>query len=98
MDNVSAKAFFYAITSSQKREAWRLLVGLKIPLVGQAEAKALCHRFATVDNVFAASVERLMEADAVNETAARSLVQWHSDSLNRKLVKRLFKAGLNFKS
>ena len=53
--------------------------------------------FTSVDNVFAASVERLMQADGVSEAVARSVVQWHSDSVNRRLVKRLFKAGLNFK-
>jgi NAD-dependent DNA ligase len=96
-DQDSAKEFFDAITASQKREAWRLLFGLSIPLVGEAEAKSLCQKFASVDNVFAASVERLRQAEGVNEAVARSIVQWHSDSVNRRLVKRLFKAGLNFK-
>lgn len=97
MDENTAQTFFDALTTSQKREAWRVLSGLDIPHVGEAEAKSLCRHFGTVDNVFAASVERLKRAEGVSEVAARNLVQWHSDSVNRKLVKRLFKAGVNFK-
>ncbi len=98
MDKDSAQKFFDALTASQKRAAWRTLYGLDIPQVGPDEAKSLCRHFASVDNVFAASVERLMKAEGVSEAAARSLVHWHSDGVNRRLVKRLFKAGVNFKS
>lgn len=96
-DKDSAQNFFDALTASQKREAWRLLFGLSIPLLGTEEAKSLCEHFKSVDNIFAASVERLMQAN-VSEAAARSIVQWQSDGVNRRLVKRLFKAGLNFKA
>jgi NAD-dependent DNA ligase len=98
MDKGSAQKTFDAITASQKREAWRLLFGLSIPHVGPPEAQSLCRQFASVDNVFAASAERLMKAEGVSEATARSIVHWHSDSVNRKLVRRLFKAGVNFKA
>jgi len=94
----SAQKFFDAITASQKRDAWRLLFGLGIPRVGADEAKSLCGHFASVDNVFAASADRLMKAEGVGEDAARGIIHWHSDSVNRRLVRRLFKAGVNFKS
>ena len=97
-DKLFAQKFFDALTASQKRAAWRTLYGLDIPPVGPDEAKSLCRHFASVDNVFAASVERLMKAEGVSEAVARSLVHWHSDGVNRRLVKRLFKAGVNFKS
>ena len=97
MDKDSAQKFFEALTFSQKRDAWRMLYGLDIPLVGPDDAKALCRHFKSVDNVFAASAERLARA-GVAEAVARSIVHWHSDSVNRKLVKRLFKAGINFKA
>lgn len=98
MDKNSAQKFLDAITGSLKRDAWRLLFGLGIPLVGAAEAQALGKGFPTVDAVFAAGVPRLMKDGGVNEAVAKSIVHWHSDSVNRKLVRRLFKAGLNFKS
>ncbi|MFO1489009.1 MAG: helix-hairpin-helix domain-containing protein [Verrucomicrobiota bacterium] len=98
MDSSSAQKFFDAITASQKRDAWRLLFGLAIPTVTPAAAQSLCAWFKSVDNVFAASAERLRQAEGVSESTARAVVQWHSDGVNRKLVRRLFKAGVNFKA
>lgn len=94
----SAQRFFDAITASMKRDAWRLLFGLRIPHVGAAEAQALGKGFPTVDAIFAAGVPRLIKDAGVSDAVAHSLVHWHSDSVNRKLVKRLEKSGLNFKS
>jgi DNA ligase (NAD+) len=98
MDRDSAQKFFDAITASRKREAWRALFGLGIPQVRAEEAKSLCRHFASVDNVFAAGAERLMEADGISEVIARSIMRWHGDPVNRKLAARLYKAGVNFKS
>lgn len=98
MTEASAQMFFDAITASLKRDGWRLLVGLNIPSVGVAEALALARGFSTVDAVFAAGAPRLVKEGGVSETVARSLVQWFSDGVNRRLVKRLEKFGLNFKS
>ncbi len=98
MDQESARKFFDALTASLKREGWRLLFGLNIPLVGAAEALALGRGFPTVDAVFAAGVPRLMQDAGVSEAVAQSVVRWHSDAVNRKLVRRLQKAGLNFRS
>lgn len=98
LDKDAAPKFFAAVTASTKRDAWRLLFGLKIPLVGMAEAQALGRGFPTVDAVFAAGGPRLMKDGGVSEAVAQSIVRWHSDSVNRRLVKRLEKLGLNFKS
>jgi DNA ligase (NAD+) len=61
-------------------------------------AKALGRGFATLDDVFAASVDQLTECEDIGEIIAQSVVQWHSDPRNRKLIERLRKAELNFKS
>jgi DNA ligase (NAD+) len=98
MNQASALLFFDALKASLKRDAWRLLVGLGIPRIGAPEAKSLCRHFGSVDNVFAAGAPRLTQAEGVGAEAARSLAQWHSDPWNRRLLKRLFKAGLNFKA
>ena len=98
VDKNSAKNFVDAIAASRRHEAWRLLFGLDIPCVSVAEAQSFCRHFGSVDNVFAAGVERLRQAEGVSAEAARSLHHWHSDSVNRRLVRRLFKAGLNFKA
>lgn len=98
MDRATAKSFVDAIAASRKREGWRLLFGLDIPHLTADQAKSLCRQFSLVDNVFAASVERLINNGRVDVETARSIVHWHGDGVNRKLVKRLFKAGLNFKA
>jgi DNA ligase (NAD+) len=92
-----AKQVFDAITASMKREAWRVLYGLGIPNIGAAEAQMLCKHFSTLDALFAAGRERLAKLDGVTEAAARSLTHWYGDPVNRKLVRRLEKIGVNFK-
>jgi DNA ligase (NAD+) len=98
LDKGSSQKFFDAITASLKRDAWRLLYGLGIPTIGVEEAVALGKGFPSVDAVFAAGAPRLMQEAGVSATVAENIVRWYGDSVNRKLVKRLEKAGLNFKS
>jgi DNA ligase (NAD+) len=98
MDKDSAQKFFDAITASMKREAWRVLYGLGIPEIGATEAQQLCQHFNTLDALFATGRERLMKLAGVTEAMARSLTHWQGDPVNRKLLRRLEKAGVNFKS
>jgi len=97
MDIISAQKLFDAITASLKREAWRVLFGLGIPHVGVAEAQWLCRHFTALDALFAAGRERLANLEGVTESAAFSLAHWFGDPVNRKVVRRLEKAGVNFK-
>jgi len=97
-DKASAQKFFDAITASMKREAWRVLFGLSIPNIGAAEAQLFCQHFPTLDALFATGRERLMKREGVTEVMALSLTHWHGDPVNRKLLRRLEKAGVNFKS
>ena len=97
MSKESAQKFFDAITASKKRGAWRVLFGLGIPNIGAAEAQMLCKHFATLDGLFATGRERLSKLEGVTEVVARSVTHWYGDPVNRKLVKRLEKAGVNFK-
>jgi DNA ligase (NAD+) len=98
MDKDSAQKFFDAITASMKREAWRVLFGLGIPNISAAEAQLLCQHFATLDDLFATGPERLLKLAGVTEIMARSLSHWSGDPVNRKLVRHLERAGVNFKS
>ncbi|HEX5219152.1 MAG TPA: helix-hairpin-helix domain-containing protein [Verrucomicrobiae bacterium] len=91
-----AQQIFDSITASMKREAWRVLFGLGIPNLGAAQAQALCKHFASLDALFAVGRERLAKLDGVTDVMARSLTHWYGDSVNRKLVKRLMKLGVNF--
>ena len=98
MGEKSAKNFVDAIAASKARDAWRVLYGLGILHVGAGVAKSLARHFPTLDHIFDASADRLMEAEDIGEVIASSIVQWWDDPVNRKLVERLRKAGLNFKS
>jgi len=98
MGEKSARNFLDGVQDSKKRDLWRVLYGLGILHVGAGVAKALGRCFATLDEIFAASVDQLTDCEDVGEVIAQSIVQWHGDESNRKLLERLRKAGLNFKS
>lgn len=98
LDQDSAQKFFDAITASMKREAGRALFGLGIPNIEADEAQLLCQHFATLDALLATGRERLMKLEGVTEIMARSLTHWSGDPVNRKLIRRLEKAGVNFKT
>jgi len=91
-----AQQLFDAITASLKREAWRVLFGLGIPNLGATEAQALCKHFKSLDALFATGRERLARIEGVTEATAGRLTHWYGDPVNRKLVRRLEKAGVNF--
>jgi len=94
----SARNFIDGVQASRTRDMWRVLYGLGILHVGAGVAKALGRSFAILDDVFASSVDQLTACEDVGEVIANSVVQWHGDDRNRKLIERLRKAGVNFKS
>jgi DNA ligase (NAD+) len=98
MGEKSARNFLDGVEASKQRDMWRVLFGLGILHVGSGVAKALGCGFASLDDVFAASVDQLTECEDIGEVIAQSVVQWHGDARNRKLLERLRQAGLNFKS
>jgi DNA ligase (NAD+) len=98
MGEKSAQNFLDGVTASKSRDMWRVLYGLGILHVGAGVAKALGRCFETLDDLFAAGPEQLTDCEDVGEVIARSIVQWHGDHRNRKLLERLGKVGMNFKS
>jgi DNA ligase (NAD+) len=98
MGKKSAQNFLDGVAASKSRDGWRVLYGLGILHVGTGASKSLCKYFPTLDDIFSASAEQLMEAEDIGEVIARSLMQWFEEPRNRNLVERLRKAGLNFKS
>jgi len=98
MGQKSAQNFLDGVSASKKRDLWRVLYGLGILHVGAGVAKALGRCFTSLDDVFAAGVEKLTGCEDVGEVIAASVVQWHGDRRNRKLIERLRHAGMNFAS
>lgn len=97
MDETKTRALWDAIAASKQREAWRVLCGLGIPNIGEAEAQKLCEHFTSLEDLFKMGCERLAKLDEVTEVMAHSLTHWYGDPVNRKLVRRLAKAGVNFR-
>jgi len=98
MAEKSAQNFLDGVTTSKSRDMWRVLYGLGILHVGAGVAKALGKCFSTLEDLLAASVDQLTACEDVGEVIANSIVQWHGDSRNRKLIERLRKAGVNLNS
>jgi NAD-dependent DNA ligase len=71
---------------------------VSIPLVDADTAKVMCRQFAALDDILPAGPERLMKQAGVTEAVARSIAHWYADSVNRRLLRRLQKAGVNFKT
>jgi len=98
LDAQSAKNILKAIAASKQRDLWRVLYGLRILHISADAAQSLGRRFPTLHHVLEASAGQLREAEDVGEEIAQSIVHWYGDSRNRDLIKRLEKAGVNFKS
>ncbi len=98
MAEKSAQNFIDGLEASKQRDLWRLIFGLGILHVGAGVAKALCRRYATMDELMDASEEELVAIDDVGEVIAKSVHFWFGDSQNRALIEVLRKAGLNFES
>jgi DNA ligase (NAD+) len=96
MDAARARELWNAIDASRKREAWRVLVGLGISGIGKIEAQIFCAHFKSLEDLFGVGRERLARLDDVTETMARNLTRWYSDPVNRRVVRRLERAGVNF--
>lgn len=97
-DAASAKSFLAAIAASKQRDLWRVLYGLRILHVSADAAQSLGRQFPTLHHVLGASAGQLMEAENIGEDIAQSILYWQGDRQNRNLIKRLDKAGVNFKS
>ena len=98
MAEKSAQNFIDGLEACKQRDLWRLVFGLGILHVGSGVAKALCLRFANLDELMDASEEELVAIDDVGEVIAKSVHFWFGDSQNRALIEVLRKAGLNFES
>ena len=98
MGEKSAQNFLDGVATSKQRDLWRLLHGLGIPEVGVGGAKALARCFASLEELMDAQASRLTAIRDIGEVTAAGIVNWFGDSDNRRLVERLGKAGLNFRS
>lgn len=98
MGEKSARNFIQAVEASKQRDMWRVLYGLGILHVGSGVAKTLAKHYPTLDDLFAATADELTKVEDVGAVIAKSIVEWWSQDRNRRLIEKLRKAGINFKS
>src|SRR5207248_5595309 len=74
----------------------RVLFGLNIPDVGWVTAQNLARHFGSVDRLFEAAQEDLVECEGIGPERAEAIAEWFRDDDNRRLVDELRSLGLQF--
>jgi DNA ligase (NAD+) len=97
-DRERARRVLDGILASKGRELWRLVYALDVGEVNSVTARTLARAFPRLDDLFGASLPCLLALEGVGEVAAVNLHRWHGDPVNRALIERLRRAGVNFDS
>jgi len=84
-----------AIDVSRGRPLQRLLIGLGIRHLGQVGSLALARAFGNLDGILAADEPALAAVDGVGPIIAASVTKWFASDVNRGVVDRLRRAGVN---
>lgn len=86
-----------SIEESKKRPFEKVLFALGIRFVGAGAAQKLARHFKNIDNLINASAEEIEEVHEIGPSISTSVKKFFSTSDNLEIVKRLKKAGLQFK-
>ncbi len=97
MAEKSAQNLIDEITASKKNSLARLIYAIGMPFVGERTAQLLAEHFGSMDKLAAASAEKLMEVGEVGPKVAEGVLEFFSESANRKLIEHLRAAGVNMK-
>jgi len=94
MGEKSAENILAAIERSKDRELARLIFALGIRHVGAEMAEILAGEFPGLDDLAAASQERLTGIGAVGPKIAESVTAFFAQEANRDIIRRLREAGV----
>jgi DNA ligase (NAD+) len=97
MAEKSAQNLLDEIAASKKNGLARLIYALGIRMVGERTAQLLAEHFGSMDKLAEASEEELTGVTEVGPKVAEGIVEFFSESANRKLIERLRAAGLNMR-
>jgi DNA ligase (NAD+) len=97
MAEKSAQNLVDEIALSKSNSLARLIYAIGIPFVGERTAQLLAEHFGSMDKLATASAEKLMEVGEVGPKVAEGVLEFFSESANRKLIERLRAAGVNMK-
>ncbi|HEX3841645.1 MAG TPA: NAD-dependent DNA ligase LigA [Acidimicrobiales bacterium] len=92
---VSIANLLGAIATSRSRPLHRLLIGLGIRHLGQVGSLALARGFGSMEGILAADEAALAAVDGVGPIIAAAVTRWFASDVNRGVVDRLQKAGVN---
>jgi len=94
MAQKSAQNLVQEVQSSKKNPLSRLIFALGMRFVGERTGQLLAEHFSTLEELGAAKQEELEQVPEVGPKVAESIVEFFSESANRKLVKKLRDAGV----
>lgn len=94
----SVENILAGIEASKQVPFERVLFAMGIRYVGETVAKKLAKHFKNIDNLRAANLEQLQEADEIGEKIAQSITAFFSDPANNQLAERLRTAGLQMET
>lgn len=98
MAEKSAQNLLDEIAASKKNSLARLIYALGIRFVGERTAQLLADHFGSMDELAKATEEQLKDVTEVGPKVAEGILEFFSESANRKLIERLRAAGVNMKS
>ena len=98
MGKKSAENLIAAIDGSKTRGLARLLCAFGIRQVGAKAGKVLARRFASLDELMAATEEELTYIDDIGPVTAKYIVEWFQSEQSRHQIELLRAAGVSFGS
>ena len=94
MAEKSAQNLLQEIEASKKNSLARLIYALGIQFVGERTGQLLAEHFSSLGELAEAKPEQLLEVPEVGPKVAASIVDFFSEPANVKLIKKLYKAGV----
>lgn len=98
MGEKSGTNLINAIQQSKAAGLERLIYALGIRNVGKVAASALALKYGTLEKLFYATTEEICEIEDFGSITAKCVIDWFSNSSNRRLCERFKELGLNINS
>ena len=94
MGEKSASNFVKAVEASKEAGLARVIFALGIRHIGEVASSELANKFRSVDALFDAKIEDVLEIEDFGEIMAKSVVDFFSKDSTRYIVERLKNAGV----
>jgi len=95
MAEKSAQNLLDEIEASKKNSLARLIFSLGMRFVGERTGQLLAEHFSSLEELASADEEQLVAVPEVGPKVAASIAEFFSEPANRKLIKKLYKAGVH---